>query len=55
DLYQGEHVPAGSKSVAFRITLLNTESTLTDEAIDTEIKNIKAGLKKAYPDIAFRE
>jgi phenylalanyl-tRNA synthetase beta chain len=55
DLYQGEHVPAGSKSVAFRITLLNTEATLTDEAIDAEISNIKAGLKKAYPDIAFRE
>jgi len=55
DLYQGEHVPEGSKSIAFRITLQDPESTLVDEVIDSEISNIKNGLKKIYADIKFRE
>ncbi len=55
DLYQGEHVPQGSKSVAFRITIQNPEATLTDEIIEAEIKKIREGLKKAYPEASFRE
>lgn len=55
DLYKGEHVPEGSKSMAFRITLQDKEATLTDEKIDTEIQKIRDGLKKAYPEISFRE
>ena len=48
-------MPEGHKSLAYRITLLDPEATLTDERVDAEIKNIKEGLKKAYPDINFRE
>jgi len=55
DLYQGQHVPEGAKSVAFRITLQDMEATLTDEKIDDEIQKIREGLKKAYPDASFRE
>ncbi len=55
DLYQGEHVPEGSKSVAFRITLQNPGATLVDEVIDAEISKIKDGLKKAYSEVIFRE
>jgi len=55
DLYQGEHVPEGSKSVAFRVTLQDVEKTLTDDVIDAEVTRIKDGLKKAYTDISFRE
>ena len=55
DLYQGEHVPEGSKSVAFRVTLQDVEKTMTDEIIDGEVAKIKAGLKKAYAEINFRE
>jgi len=55
DLYQGEHVPEGCKSVAFRITLLDSESTLTDEKIDQEMNKIREGLKKSFPGISFRE
>lgn len=55
DLYKGEHVPEGSKSMAFRITLQDAEATLTDEKIDAEIQKIRDGLKKAYPEINFRE
>ena len=55
DLYQGEHVPEGSKSVAYRITLQDAEATLTDEKIDAEIQKVREGLKKAYPEASFRE
>ena len=55
DLYQGQHVPEGAKSVAFRITLQDMEATLTDEKIDSEIQKIKEGLKKTYPEASFRE
>jgi len=55
DLYQGQHVPEGAKSVAFRITLQDVEATLTDEKIDAEIQKIKEGLKKTYPEASFRE
>lgn len=55
DLYQGEHVPQGAKSVAYRITLQDVEATLTDERIDAEIQKVRDGLKKAYPEASFRE
>lgn len=55
DVYQGEHIPEGAKSVAFRITLQDAEATLTDEKIDAEIHKVKDSLKKAYPEASFRE
>jgi len=55
DVYQGEHVPQGSRSLAFRVTLQDVEATLTEEKIDAEIRKIKDGLKKAYPEASFRE
>lgn len=55
DVYQGEHVEQGHKSVAYRITLQDVKSTLTDELVDAEISKIKDGLKKAYAEISFRE
>lgn len=54
DIYQGEHIEKGFKSLAFRIKLQNTEATLVDEAIDSEINSIKAGLAKNFTDIKFR-
>lgn len=54
DIYQGEHIEEGFKSLAFRIKLQDTESTLIDETIDKEISNIKAGLAKNFSDIKFR-
>ncbi|MDD3014554.1 MAG: phenylalanine--tRNA ligase subunit beta [Candidatus Gastranaerophilales bacterium] len=55
DVYQGKNIPEGSKSLAYRITLLDPEATLTDDKVDAEINKIKEGLKKTYPDINFRE
>jgi phenylalanyl-tRNA synthetase beta chain len=55
DIYKGEHVQRGFKSVAYRITLQDKESTLTDERVDEEIKKIKEGLKKSFDGATFRE
>lgn len=55
DVYEGEHVQEGFKSVAYRIYLQDTDATLTDEKTDAEIKNIKEGLKKTFAEAAFRE
>lgn len=54
DIYQGEHIEKGFKSLAFRIKLQDTESTLTDEVIDKEITTIRVGLQKSFADIKFR-
>ena len=55
DVYQGEHVQDGFKSVAFRIKMQNAEATMTDDSIEAQMANVRATLKKALPDLAFRE
>jgi phenylalanyl-tRNA synthetase beta chain len=37
DLYQGKSLPAGRKSLAFRIVMQDTEKTLTDAEADSAI------------------
>lgn len=54
DIYQGEHIEKGFKSLAFRIKLQDAEATLTDEVIDSEIATIRAGLQKNFSEIKFR-
>ena len=55
DVYQGEHVQDGFKSVAFRIKMQDTAATMTDDVIETQIANVKSVLKKSLPDLSFRE
>jgi len=55
DVYQGEHVEDGYKSVAFHVYLQDKTSTLTDEIVEAEINKLKDGLKKYYSSISFRE
>ena len=55
DVYQGEHVQEGFKSVAFRIRMQDANSTMTDEAIETQMANLRSTLKKSIPDLSFRE
>ena len=55
DVYEGEHVQEGFKSIAFRLKLQNTEATLTDEAIEAQMAQVRATLKKSTPDLSFRE
>ncbi len=47
DVYRGEHVGAGRKSVAIEVMLTPTERTLTDEDIETVSKAIVGAVEKA--------
>jgi phenylalanyl-tRNA synthetase beta chain len=46
DLYEGEHVAAGQKSVAIAVTLQPVEATLTDARIDAVATRITAEVQK---------
>ena len=54
DIYEGEHIQDGYKSLAYRITLQNEDATLTDEIIEKEINAIKSGLIKKFPTVSLR-
>ncbi len=54
DIYEGEHIQQGFKSLAYRITLQSAEATLTDDIINNEISSVKSGLMKKFPAISFR-
>ena len=55
DVYQGEHVENGFKSVAFRIKMQDENATLTDEIIETQMQSVREKLQKTYAQITFRE
>jgi phenylalanyl-tRNA synthetase beta chain len=48
DLYQGEGIPAGKKSLAFRIVMQDTERTLLDAEIEETIARITAYLEQSH-------
>ena len=47
DVYEGNQIPEGKKSVAFSVTLRSLEATLTDEQIDAAAKRILKKLEAA--------
>ncbi len=55
DVYQGDNIEKGYKSLAFRIKMQDENSTLTDEVIDKQMRALRAKLQKTYADISFRE
>ena len=55
DIYQGEHVQEGFKSIACRIKMLDANSTLTDETIEEQMANVRSVLKKTFAELSFRE
>ena len=55
DVYEGEHVKEGFKSVAFRICLQDANATLTDDAIEAQMANVRAVLAKNIQELSFRE
>lgn len=55
DVYQGEHVEEGFKSVAFRIKMQDENATLTDEIIEQQMTSVREKLQKTYAQITFRE
>ena len=55
DVYAGEHISEGFKSVAFRVRMQDANSTMTDEIIETQMANLRSVLKKNIQDLSFRE
>ena len=55
DVYQGEHVQEGFKSVAFRVRMQDASATMTDDKIEAQMANLRSVLKKNIADISFRE
>ena len=55
DVYEGEHVQEGFKSVAFRIRMQDANNTMTEDVIASQMVNLRSVLKKALPDLSFRE
>ncbi len=47
DVYQGEQIEAGKKSVAFSIQLRSADSTLTEEHVSSVMKKVISELEKA--------
>ncbi len=45
DIYEGKQVKEGFKSMAYNISFLSYDHTLTDEEVDASMKNIVDGLK----------
>jgi len=54
DIYEGEAIGEGRKSMAFRITMQDENKTLVDETIQAEINKIKAGLEKNVIGLSLR-
>jgi len=48
DVYEGEQLPAGKKSVAFTLSLMSWEKTLTDAEIDSAIRGVVQAVEKSH-------
>lgn len=46
DVYTGEQVPEGKKSVAYNIVMRSAEGTLSDEMVDAAVKRVMKALSK---------
>ncbi|GCF93629.1 phenylalanine--tRNA ligase beta subunit [Enterococcus florum] len=46
DVYQGENIATGKKSMAYSLTFVNAEATLTDEEINRFIHKVTTALEK---------
>jgi phenylalanyl-tRNA synthetase beta chain len=48
DVYAGEQLPGGKKSVAFALEFMSLEKTLTDVEIEAAVGRVVAGVEKAH-------
>lgn len=48
DLYQGEHLPTGKKSLAFNLLYINPERTLKDEEVEASYQEILKAVKEKH-------
>ncbi len=54
DIYEGENIEQGKKSMAVRVTLQDENATLKDEIIEGEINRIKKALQNSIKEIILR-
>lgn len=54
DVYKGENIQEGFKSIAFRIKIQDEQATLTDEIVDAQMKSVKDNLQKTFENISLR-
>lgn len=54
DVYKGENIEKGFKSVAFRVYLQDDNATLTDEIVDSQMKSVRENLEKSFEGITLR-
>lgn len=54
DIYKGENIEKGFKSIAFRVRMQDENATLTDEIVDGQMKAVKESLEKAFEGITLR-
>ena len=51
DVYEGSHIAAGKKSIAYNLTFLNRKDTLTDDVVNNAMDKIVAALEN---DLAIK-
>lgn len=54
DVYKGENIQEGFKSIAFRVKMQDENMTLTDEIVDAQMKTVKENLEKAFEGVNLR-
>lgn len=54
DVYKGEKIQDGFKSIAFRVKMQDEGATLTDEIVDKQMQAVKEALEKSFKDITLR-
>ncbi|WLR44138.1 phenylalanine--tRNA ligase subunit beta [Bacillus carboniphilus] len=48
DVYEGEHLPEGKKSIAYRLTYLDPQKTLTDEEVTSKHEKVLKVLEEKF-------
>lgn len=54
DVYKGQNIEEGFKSVAFRVKMQDENATLTDEIVDAQMKAVRDSLQKAFEGTTLR-
>lgn len=54
DIYKGENIEKGFKSIAFRVFMQDENATLTDEIVDVQMKAVRESLEKSFEGITLR-
>lgn len=54
DVYKGENIKEGFKSIAFRIKMQDENATLTDEIVDAQMQSVQDNLQKTFENVTLR-